>query len=163
MCTPKFLQRHAITHIQTLLHAFLHREFLTHRKQVLQREPPTHRCFYTQKLLYGEVFTQRNLHTELKCLRVAKGSPTAAALWPPLGPANGTRQRDPPTGQRGMPTGQRDNGTTGQRDRPNNGTTGQPDNGTMGQGDNGTMGQQERAHETRVRETTFEWCIGFDK
>ena len=87
-CTQKFLPRHAITHIQTPLHAFFHREFLKHRrlvytKQVLQREPPTHRCFYTQKLLYGEVFTQRNLHTELKCLRIgriAKGFPTAAAL-----------------------------------------------------------------------------------
>ena len=39
---------------------------------------------------------------------VCKGSPTAAALWPPTGTTNGTR----------------DNGTTGQRDN-GNGTTGQ--------------------------------------
>ena len=129
----KLLHRNPGT--QTPLHTFLHREFLTHRrlaytKQVLQREPPTHRCFYTQKLLYGEVFfyAQKLTHRTKMPAYCKRFSNSCSSLT-----ATGTRQRDPPTGPANGTTGQRDNGTTGPRD---NRTTGQWDKGTTGQRDN---------------------------
>ena len=153
MCTQKFLQRHAITHIQTLLHAFLAQKMFNTQTPGLHKASFTKRTSYAQMLLHSETVVRRGFYTKKLTHRTKmpaywayckRFSNSCSSLT-----ATGTRQRDPPTGQRAPPTGQRDP-PTGQRDPP----TGQRDNRTTGQWDKGTTGQQELAHETQVHETT---------
>ena len=150
MCTQKFLQRHAITHIQTLLHAFLAQKMFNTQTPGLHKASFTKRTSYAQMLLHSETFVRRGFYTKKPthrtktpayCKRFSNSCSSLTATGtrqrdPPAGPANGTRQRDPPTGPA--------NGTR-QRDPPTGPPMG-PANGTTGQG--GTTGQRDGQYGT---------------